>query len=63
MIDKLNVFLIEEGDESTDFHHKEIPNVESRNTCLAIISLDFVLKKRWKLLSVSQKSVNILRKT
>ena len=32
-------------DEVTDFYDKEIPKVDSNHTCLAVISLDFVLKK------------------
>ena len=32
-------------DQITDFYNKEIPKVESNHTCLAVISLDFVLKK------------------
>ena len=32
-------------DEVTDFCDKEIPKVDSNHTCLAVISLDFVLKK------------------
>ena len=34
------------GDEGTDFHNKEIPKVDSNHTCLAIINLGFVLKRR-----------------
>ena len=33
------------GDEVTDFHDKEIANVYSNHTCLAVISLDSALKK------------------
>ena len=33
------------GDEVTDFHNKDIPRVVSKHTCLAVIKLDFVLKK------------------
>ena len=33
------------GDKVTDFFDTEIPKVESNHTCLAVISLDFVLKK------------------
>ena len=33
------------GDEVTDFYDKEIPKVDSNRTCLAVISLEFVLKK------------------
>ena len=39
------------GDEGTHFYNKEIPKVDSNHTCLAVISLDFALKKRWELLS------------
>ena len=34
-----------QGDEVTDFDDKEIPKVDSNHTCLAVISLDFALKK------------------
>ena len=33
------------GDELTSFYYKEIPNVDSNHTCLAVISLDSALKK------------------
>ena len=33
------------GDEVTDFYDKEIPKADCNHTCLAVISLDFVLKK------------------
>ena len=33
------------NDEITDFYDKEIPMVDSNHTCLAVISLDSVLKK------------------
>ena len=33
------------GDEVTDFYNKKIPKVDSYHTCLAVISLDCVLKK------------------
>ena len=33
------------GDEVTDFYNKEIPNVGSNRTCLAVISLDSTFKK------------------
>ena len=32
-------------DEVTDFYDKEIPKADPNHTCLAVISLDFVLKK------------------
>ena len=41
------------GDEATDFHDKEIPKAGSNHTCLAVIMIDSVLKKRIKLLSAS----------
>ena len=33
------------GDETTDFQNKEMPNAGSNNTCLAVITIDFVLEK------------------
>ena len=33
------------SDKVTDFYDKEIPKVGSNHTCLAVISLDFSLKK------------------
>ena len=33
------------GDEVKDFYNTKIPRVDSNHTCLAVISLDFVLKK------------------
>ena len=33
------------GDEVTEFYDKEIPQVDSNHTCLAVISLDSTLKK------------------
>ena len=33
------------GDEVTDFYNKKIPKVDYNHTCLAVISLDAVLKK------------------
>ena len=33
------------GDEVTNFYDKEIPKVDSNNTCLAVISLDSAPKK------------------
>ena len=41
------------GDEATDFHGKEMPKAGSNHTCLAVIMIDSVLKKRIKLLSAS----------
>ena len=36
------------GDEATNFHHKEISNVDSNVTCLAVISFDSALNKDGK---------------
>ena len=33
------------GDIFTDFYDKEMPNVDSNHTCLAVISMDSSLKK------------------
>ena len=33
------------GYKATDFHDKKIPKVDSSHTCLAVINLDFALKK------------------
>ena len=33
------------GDELTDFYDKQIPKVNSSHTCLAVIRLDYALKK------------------
>ena len=33
------------SNEAADFHDKEIPEVVSNYTCLAIVLIDFVLKK------------------
>ena len=33
------------GDEVTDFYDKSFPKLDSNHTCLAVISLDFSLKK------------------
>ena len=33
------------GDEATDSHNKEIPNVASNHTSLAVITTDSVFKK------------------
>ena len=38
------------GDEDTDFYDNEMPKVGCSYTCLAVITIDSVLKKRWKLL-------------
>ena len=34
------------GNNATDFQDKKIPNVGSNVNCLAVILIDFVLKKR-----------------
>ena len=33
------------GKGVTEFYAKKVPKVDSNNTCLAVISLDFALKK------------------
>ena len=33
------------NDEVTDFHDKEVPKVWSNYTCLAVMLIDFILKK------------------
>ena len=33
------------SDEVTDFYNKEIPKLESNDTCLAVISMDSAFKK------------------
>ena len=33
------------GDEATDFHDKKFPEAGSSYACLAVILIDFVLKK------------------
>ena len=33
------------GDEVADFYNKKIPKLDSNHTCLAVISLEFALKK------------------
>ena len=33
------------GDEVTDFYEKKTPKVDSKHTCLAVITLDSALKK------------------
>ena len=33
------------GKEVTDFYDKQVPKVDSNHTCLAVMSLEFVLKK------------------
>ena len=33
------------SDEVTDFYYKKIPELDSNHTCLAVIILDFALKK------------------
>ena len=51
------------GDKVTNFCDKEIPKVDSNDTCLAVISLDSALKKDEIILhKCFKKSVNTLRK-
>ena len=45
--------IISHGDEVRDSYNKKIPRVDSNSTCLAVLSLDSALKKRWELLSSS----------
>ena len=40
-----NHFSKSYGDETTDFHNKEMPKADSDYTCLAVISVDSALKK------------------
>ena len=42
---KLMYFSIKDGDEVTYFYDKGIPKVDFNHTCLAVMRLDFVLKK------------------
>ena len=37
------------GDEVTDFYDKKLPKTDSNHICLAVISLDSALKKKWQL--------------
>ena len=34
-----------DSDEATDFHDREMPEIESNYTCLLVILTDFVLEK------------------
>ena len=43
--DFLKTKIKSHGDEVTDFYDKEIPKVDSNNTCLAVISLGSALNK------------------
>ena len=36
------------GDDDTDFQNKKIPKVGSNYTCLAVMLIDFVFKKKKK---------------
>ena len=40
----MNTKIKYHGDEVTEFYDKKIPKVDSNQTCLAVISLDFALK-------------------
>ena len=42
---KKKIKIKTQGDGVTDFYDKEIPKVDSNHTCLAVISLDFDLKR------------------
>ena len=49
--------------EATDYHHKEILKVGSSYTCLAVILIDFILKKRETItLRCFQKNLKTLKK-
>ena len=51
------------GDEVTDFHSKEIPNVASNHACLAVISFDSALNKNGNSYpQVLSKNANTLQK-
>ena len=45
--------IISHGDEVRYSYNIKIPRVDSNSTCLAVLSLDSALKKRWELLSSS----------
>ena len=52
------------GDEITDFFDKDIPKVDYNHTCLAVIRLDFALKKDETIIrKYFQKSRNALKKS
>ena len=52
------------GDEITDFFDKDIPKVDYNHTCLAVISLDFALKKDETVIrKYFQKRINTLKKS
>ena len=42
----LKTKLKSHGNEVTDFYDKQIPNLGSNRTCLAVITLDSALKKK-----------------
>ena len=50
------------GDEVTDFYDKEIPKVDSNNTCLAIMSMDSITKNGNYYMQVFLKDENTLKK-
>ena len=47
------------GDNATDFQDKKIPNVGSDVNCLAVILIDFALKKKKKISKCFWNNVNI----
>ena len=52
------------GDEIKDFFDKDIPKVDYNHTCLAVISLDFALKKDETVIrKYFQKRINTLKKS
>ena len=52
------------GDEVTDLYDKEIPKVDSNNTCLTVISMDSAIKKNGNYyMQVFLKDENTLKKS
>ena len=49
----LKIKIKSDNDEAADFHNKNIPKVGSDYTCLAVILIDFVVRKRWTLSSTN----------
>ena len=47
------------GDKATDFQNKEMPKVGSNITCLAIITIDSILKKMIKTIICNRFKKNI----
>ena len=52
------------GDEATDLYDKEIPKVDSNNTCLTVMSMDSAIKKNGNYyMQVFLKDENTLKKS